>query len=127
MADMRGSGVVCDDRCGCPSPCPGGIACAQQGAGMIRQRSTSSAPAGNTAAATPAPVPSPRSGGLARPFAGVVLAAPAQHALLETLPTFFHHANTSLSYEYDQYSYPMHFVCVFVVPWAFTMFTGYVE
>ncbi|KAI3447885.1 hypothetical protein Pfo_004550 [Paulownia fortunei] len=27
MADTRGRGVVCDDRCGCPSPCPGGIAC----------------------------------------------------------------------------------------------------
>lgn len=67
---------------------------AQQGAGMIRQRSTSSAPAGNTAGATPAPVPSRKSGGLGRPFAGVVLAAPVQHALLETLPT-------SLSYEHD--------------------------
>ncbi|EYU40477.1 hypothetical protein MIMGU_mgv1a017202mg [Erythranthe guttata] len=27
MSDMRGSAVVCDDRCGCPSPCPGGIGC----------------------------------------------------------------------------------------------------
>ncbi|KAH6811997.1 Plant EC metallothionein-like protein [Perilla frutescens var. frutescens] len=27
MADMRGSGVVCNDRCGCPSPCPGGMSC----------------------------------------------------------------------------------------------------
>ncbi|KAL6514485.1 hypothetical protein OROGR_020064 [Orobanche gracilis] len=27
MADMRGSGVMCDDRCGCPSPCPGGTTC----------------------------------------------------------------------------------------------------
>ncbi|CAK9153902.1 unnamed protein product [Ilex paraguariensis] len=28
MADTRGGGgVVCNDRCGCPSPCPGGIAC----------------------------------------------------------------------------------------------------
>ncbi|KAL0348551.1 UNVERIFIED_CONTAM: hypothetical protein Sangu_1082900 [Sesamum angustifolium] len=89
MADVRGSGVVCDDRCGCPSPCPGGIACAQQGVGMIRQRSTSSAPAGNTAAAIPAPVPSPRSGGLGRPFADVVLAAPVRHALLKTLPRHY--------------------------------------
>ncbi|CAA0823211.1 EC protein homolog 2 [Striga hermonthica] len=27
MADMRGSAAVCDDRCGCPSPCPGGTTC----------------------------------------------------------------------------------------------------
>ncbi|KAK2984446.1 hypothetical protein RJ640_026933 [Escallonia rubra] len=26
MAD-RVSAVVCNDRCGCPSPCPGGLAC----------------------------------------------------------------------------------------------------
>ncbi|XP_020554543.1 LOW QUALITY PROTEIN: metallothionein-like protein 4B [Sesamum indicum] len=28
MADMRGSvGAACDNRCGCPSPCPGGASC----------------------------------------------------------------------------------------------------
>ncbi|KAK3195603.1 hypothetical protein Dsin_026913 [Dipteronia sinensis] len=27
MADVRGSSGVCNDRCGCPSPCPGGLAC----------------------------------------------------------------------------------------------------
>ncbi|KAK8561398.1 hypothetical protein V6N12_048470 [Hibiscus sabdariffa] len=27
MADTRGGGVVCNDSCGCPSPCPGGMAC----------------------------------------------------------------------------------------------------
>ncbi|KAL5788996.1 hypothetical protein ACOSP7_005945 [Xanthoceras sorbifolium] len=27
MADVRGSSLVCNDRCGCPSPCPGGLAC----------------------------------------------------------------------------------------------------
>ncbi|KAI8533271.1 hypothetical protein RHMOL_Rhmol11G0284800 [Rhododendron molle] len=27
MGDPRGRVVVCDDRCGCPSPCPGGLAC----------------------------------------------------------------------------------------------------
>ncbi|KAI3446352.1 hypothetical protein Pfo_003017, partial [Paulownia fortunei] len=28
MSDMRGSrGVACNDRCGCPSPCPGGNSC----------------------------------------------------------------------------------------------------
>nr|GMD45700.1 metallothionein-like protein 4B [Ipomoea batatas]GME18882.1 metallothionein-like protein 4B [Ipomoea batatas] len=27
MADMRGSSGICDERCGCPSPCPGGISC----------------------------------------------------------------------------------------------------
>nr|GMC88170.1 metallothionein-like protein 4B [Ipomoea batatas]GME01161.1 metallothionein-like protein 4B [Ipomoea batatas] len=27
MADMRGSSAICDERCGCPSPCPGGISC----------------------------------------------------------------------------------------------------
>ncbi|EOX98894.1 Plant EC metallothionein-like protein [Theobroma cacao] len=23
----KGIGVACDERCGCPSPCPGGVAC----------------------------------------------------------------------------------------------------
>ncbi|OMP03260.1 Plant EC metallothionein-like protein, family 15 [Corchorus capsularis] len=23
----KGTGVACDERCGCPSPCPGGISC----------------------------------------------------------------------------------------------------
>ncbi|KAL0331866.1 UNVERIFIED_CONTAM: Metallothionein-like protein 4B [Sesamum calycinum] len=29
MADMRGSGGggACDNKCGCPSPCPGGVSC----------------------------------------------------------------------------------------------------
>ncbi|XP_022897381.1 metallothionein-like protein 4B [Olea europaea var. sylvestris] len=27
MAEARPRAVVCDDRCGCPSPCPGGTAC----------------------------------------------------------------------------------------------------
>nr|AAD02561.1 PGPS/NH21 [Petunia x hybrida] len=27
MADLRGSSAICDERCGCPSPCPGGVAC----------------------------------------------------------------------------------------------------
>ncbi|KAK2665718.1 hypothetical protein Ddye_004292 [Dipteronia dyeriana] len=27
MANVRGSCGVCNDRCGCPSPCPGGLAC----------------------------------------------------------------------------------------------------
>ncbi|KAL1541203.1 metallothionein-like protein 4B [Salvia divinorum] len=33
MADMKGSGVVCDESCGCPSPCPGGTACSCKGGG----------------------------------------------------------------------------------------------
>ncbi|XP_044490005.1 metallothionein-like protein 4B [Mangifera indica] len=31
VADVRGSAVVCNDRCGCPSPCPGGLACSCTG------------------------------------------------------------------------------------------------
>ncbi|KAL9417378.1 hypothetical protein AB3S75_040374 [Citrus x aurantiifolia] len=27
MADVRGSAVACSDRCGCPTPCPGGTTC----------------------------------------------------------------------------------------------------
>ncbi|XP_052194676.1 metallothionein-like protein 4B [Diospyros lotus] len=27
MADLRGSGAVCDEWCGCPVPCSGGLAC----------------------------------------------------------------------------------------------------
>ncbi|XP_015159382.1 metallothionein-like protein 4B [Solanum tuberosum] len=27
MADVRGSCGTCNERCGCPSPCPGGISC----------------------------------------------------------------------------------------------------
>nr|XP_043621970.1 metallothionein-like protein 4B [Erigeron canadensis] len=34
MADMRGSGVICDERCGCPSPCPGGVQCRCKSGGM---------------------------------------------------------------------------------------------
>ncbi|XP_052622203.1 metallothionein-like protein 4B [Lactuca sativa] len=34
MADMRGSGVICNESCGCPSPCPGGVACRCKSGGM---------------------------------------------------------------------------------------------
>ncbi|GKB88690.1 metallothionein-like protein 4B [Tanacetum coccineum] len=34
MADVRGSGVICDERCGCPSPCPGGVKCSCKSGGM---------------------------------------------------------------------------------------------
>ncbi|KAL7257279.1 hypothetical protein ACSBR1_003561 [Camellia fascicularis] len=27
MTDVRGSSGVCDDKCGCPSPCPGSSSC----------------------------------------------------------------------------------------------------
>ncbi|KAG9158343.1 hypothetical protein Leryth_026794 [Lithospermum erythrorhizon] len=27
MAEMRGSGVICDERCGCSYPCAGGVTC----------------------------------------------------------------------------------------------------
>ncbi|KAJ4846643.1 Metallothionein-like protein 4B [Turnera subulata] len=27
MADTRGGPAACNDRCGCPNPCPGGAAC----------------------------------------------------------------------------------------------------
>ncbi|EEF41472.1 metallothionein-like protein 4B [Ricinus communis] len=27
MADTRGGSIACNDRCGCPVPCPGGTAC----------------------------------------------------------------------------------------------------
>ncbi|XAR59894.1 hypothetical protein NMG60_11015898 [Bertholletia excelsa] len=27
MADLKGAAVVCDDKCGCPTPCPGGSVC----------------------------------------------------------------------------------------------------
>ncbi|MCD7464013.1 Metallothionein-like protein 4B [Datura stramonium] len=27
MADVRGSSASCNERCGCPSPCPGGTVC----------------------------------------------------------------------------------------------------
>ncbi|KAJ8530335.1 hypothetical protein K7X08_037170 [Anisodus acutangulus] len=27
MTDVRGSSATCNERCGCPSPCPGGVAC----------------------------------------------------------------------------------------------------
>ncbi|OMO59138.1 Plant EC metallothionein-like protein, family 15 [Corchorus olitorius] len=33
MADIRAEvgGAGCNDRCGCPSPCPGGVACRCKG------------------------------------------------------------------------------------------------
>ncbi|KAL6531929.1 hypothetical protein OROMI_028292 [Orobanche minor] len=83
MADMRGSGVTCDDRCGCPSPCPGGTTCAHQAVVILAARwSTSSARAGNTVGATHAPVPRPKSRGQGRPSATAVLVAPVLRALL---------------------------------------------
>ncbi|KAL8143689.1 hypothetical protein V2J09_016721 [Rumex salicifolius] len=30
---MKAGGVVCDEKCGCPSPCPGGTACKCTGRG----------------------------------------------------------------------------------------------
>ncbi|KAF5751001.1 putative EC protein III [Tripterygium wilfordii] len=27
MADASGGSPVCNDRCGCPTPCPGGLGC----------------------------------------------------------------------------------------------------
>ncbi|KAL6497944.1 hypothetical protein OROHE_026790 [Orobanche hederae] len=86
MADMRGSGVICDDRCGCPSPCPGGTTCARQ-AGIVvvilaARWSTSSARVGNTVGATHVPVPRLKSRGQGRPSATAVLVAPVLRALL---------------------------------------------
>ncbi|KAK4477277.1 hypothetical protein RD792_016491 [Penstemon davidsonii] len=83
---MRGSrSGSCDDRCGCPAPCPGGIACAHlaEEEEEMRQRwSTSSARAGNTVDAIPVSVPRrKRWGGLGRPFASVVLDVPVLLAL----------------------------------------------
>ncbi|KAL3618093.1 hypothetical protein CASFOL_038414 [Castilleja foliolosa] len=85
MADVRGNAVACDDRCGCPSPCPGDTTCARR-AGMIRPAwSTSSARAGSTVGATHAPVPRLKSRGQARLTASaMLLLVPVQHALLKT-------------------------------------------
>lgn len=49
--------------------------------GTVRPWTTCSARAAITATAIRAPVPSPTSGGPARPFAGAARAAPALHAL----------------------------------------------
>ncbi|GKV19066.1 hypothetical protein SLEP1_g29366 [Rubroshorea leprosula] len=45
MAATEGVVVVCDDRCGCPSPCPGGTACrcptAEASAGGVEHKKCS--------------------------------------------------------------------------------------
>ncbi|CAL5402354.1 unnamed protein product [Camellia sinensis] len=62
MTDVRGSSGVCDDKCGCPSPCPGSSSCSaivvqERGEEMIQAWKTRDARVGSIAAATPAPAP----------------------------------------------------------------------
>ncbi|KAI3736469.1 hypothetical protein L6452_16011 [Arctium lappa] len=38
MADVRGSVVICDEKCGCPSPCPGGATCRCRSGGEVEHK-----------------------------------------------------------------------------------------
>ncbi|GJZ62013.1 chlorophyll A/B binding protein [Tanacetum coccineum] len=86
MADMRGSGVICDERCGCPSPCP----VARVEAWRLAVESTRDARVANTADATPAMILAPKHrGALERPFASVhrVATASPVRQVLKSIPS----------------------------------------
>ncbi|KAJ4715836.1 hypothetical protein OWV82_010935 [Melia azedarach] len=71
MADVLKGGVVrCNDKCGCPFPCPGGLACKSVPGARVNLRVsmiTRSALAANIAAATPAHAARLKRPALARP------------------------------------------------------------